>query len=514
MLGKALQGEAEEAEIVMKALAEEDCLAKKLASSAACDEEEMDRETDELIADIWMEMNRKAEEEMMAALELVQEEKEKQDMVGVSLSMQGPELKQGSHPYLMQVEGPKVSRMKAEAETTVDRMHSTLEIEQELEEEKMAKEEMDLEPDKLLAAEWKESRSKDNFAEAAERPDFKKLMLRQLNLNTKEVEKHADAKQLYIMRAETDEVGEVVKMLGNATQMKMSSKLLIEEVGEVVTKANPEAREKFNKCENSFPYEPGADSEQSKIKEVKEIDPSAHWIRWRKCGAAECFPRLSKKAEMAEAQTSSKEEKTKSSHPEMKVDGVLYTAEQRRLLAEVEAWGEEDAEPGPHVELLPASKELLAEVEAWGHVDAEADIFERSESKQEAEVKLAAHTTKAEAVERSLPRLEKVESNSMIDELAEKSASNQLEEEMKKEQGGDPPLIIDKENLVKVSLSEKVEMKPMHALKAEAVQCLEVKLMEEKLMELVKQCLKLKACEEEEHEALQLLVDKQAAAAG
>ena len=125
---------------------------------------------------------------------------------------------------------------------------------------------------------------------------------------------------------ETNEVGEVVKMLGKAAQMKMTSKQLKEEVGKVVTKANPEAREKFNKCENSFPYEPGADSEQSKIKEVKEIDPSAHWIRWRKCGAAECFPRLSKKAEMAEAQTSSKEEKTKSSHPEMKVDGVLYTA--------------------------------------------------------------------------------------------------------------------------------------------------------------------------------------------
>ena len=162
------------------------------------------------------------------------------------------------------------------------------------------------------------------------------------------------------------------------------------------------------------------------------------------------------------------------------------------------------------VMLSAASKELLAEVEALGRVNAEADILESFESKQQAEVKLAAHATKAEAVERSLPRLEKVESNSMIDELAEKSASNQLEEEMKKEQGGDPPLIIDKENLVEVSLSEKVEMKLMHALKAEAVQCLEVKLMEEKLMEL----LKLKACEEEEHEALQLLVDKQAAAAG
>merc|ERR1719234_63938 len=362
-----------------------------------------------------------------------------------------------------------------------------------------------------LKADWIERRSKENFAEAVEQPDFKKLMLRQLNLNTKEVEKHADVKQLnYIKKAETDEVGEVVKMLGNATQMKMSSKLLKEELREAVTKANPEAREKFNKCDNSFPYEPGAAPEQSKIKEVKEIDPSAHWIRWRKCGAAECFPRLSKKAEMVEAQTSSKEEKTKSSHPEMKVDEVLYTAEQRRLLAEVESRGEEDAEPGPHVELLPASKELLAEVEAWGRVNAEADILESFESKQEAAVKLAAHTTRAEAVERSLPRLEKVEINSLIDELAEKSASNQLEEEMNKEQGGDPPLIIDKENLVEVSLSEKVEMKLMHALKAEAVQCLEVKLMEEKLMEL----LKLKACKEEEHKALQLLVDKQAAAAG
>jgi len=123
--------EAEEAEIVMKALAEEDCLAKKLASSAACDEEEMDRERDELIADIWMRMNRKAEEEMMAALEMVQEKKEqykavplmtdKQDLVGVSMSMQ--------------VEG--VSGVKAEAETMVDRMHSTLKEEQGLKEEKV-----------------------------------------------------------------------------------------------------------------------------------------------------------------------------------------------------------------------------------------------------------------------------------------------------------------------------------------------------------------------------------------
>ena len=421
--GCVLKEGAEEEDVFIKlwhqAMAEVDFL-KKLASATSCDKEELVQEKEEQYKEVPLMI-------------------EKQDLVGMSLSMQ--------------VEG--VSDMKADTETMVDRMHSTLE------EEKMSKEEMDLKAERI------ERRSKENFAEAAEQPYFKELMLRQLKLNTKEVEKHADAKQQnYIMKAETNEVGEVVKMLGKAAQMKMTSKLLEEEAGKVVTKANPEAREeKFNNCDGSFPHEPGADSEQSKIKE-------------------------------------------------MKVKKVFYTVEQCRLLAEIETWGEENAEPGLHVELLPASKDLLAEVEAWGHEDAEADSLESSESKEEAEVKLAAHITKAEAVERRLPMLEKVESNSMINELAENSASNQLEEELKKEQGGDPPLIIDKENLVEVSLSEKVEMKLMHALKAEAVQCLEVKLMEEKLMELVKQCLKLKACEEEEHEALQLLVDKQAAAAG
>ena len=533
-----MQEKSEEEDVFLKlwhqAMAEVDFLARKIASAASCDEEELVQE-----------------KEQCSRVPLMIEKK---DLVGASLSMQGAELKQGSHPNLMQGEVPEVSGLKEDAETMVDRMHSMLEEELGLKEEKvtgvekdrhelsplvadkllppdreasvvgaltsggnvkykllleeeMSKEEMDLE------AEWIKSRPKENFAEAAEQPDFKKLMLRQVNLNIKEVKKHADAKQLnYIMKEEINEVGEVVMMLGKTAQMEMMSKLMKEEVGEVVTKANPEAKEKFKKCDNSFPHEPGAESESSKIKEIKEIDPWAHWIRWRRYGAAECFPRLSKKAEEAEAQTSSREEKTKFSHPEMKVETVLYTAEQSRLLAEVEAWGEEDAKPGLHVELIPAK------VEAWGHEDAEADIFERSESKQEAEEKLAAHTTKAEAVERRLPRLEKGDSNSMIDKLAENSASNQLEEELKKEQGGEPHLIIDKQNLVEMSLSKKVEMKWMHALKAEAVQVrnVKLKLMKEELLEFCKQCLEEEECEKEgcECEALQLLVDEQAANAG
>ena len=392
------------------------------------------------------------------------------------------------------------------------------------------------------------------------------------------------------------EVGEVVKILRKATEVKLvASKLLKEEVGEVIIKANPEAGEECNKCDVSFPHEPGADSEQSKS-EIKEMMSS--WLS----------EKSNLNAEVAEALTSSKEEQTKSSKPEKK---VLYTAEQCQLLAEVESWGEEDAEPGLHVELLSASKELMAEVEAWGHEDdAEADISEPScAQKQEAEEveiitkalaeedclsrKLASIACcdeeelvqekkeqykevplmidkqdlvgvslsmqvggvsgmEAEAetmVERMHITLEeelrlKVEKVSryaidwhelIADKLVppgrewsgaeaqasvssvkveEISAKDRLDEVEKVWQGS-VPLVIDKQDQVEVSLS-KVEMRlMMHALKAEAVQFknTEVKLMEEKLM---KQCLKLKACEEEGHEALPLLVDKhkQATAAG
>jgi len=95
-------------------------------------------------------------------------------------------------------------------ETEMDKMQNAQgeaallkKVEQGLEEEP------DLEADQLLAPEWMESRSKadklENFAEAAEQPDFKELMLRQHNLNTKEVEKHVDAKQPnYMVKVKTE----------------------------------------------------------------------------------------------------------------------------------------------------------------------------------------------------------------------------------------------------------------------------------------------------------------------
>ena len=216
-----MQEKSEEEDVFLKlwhqAMAEVDFLARKIASAASCDEEELVQE-----------------KEQCSRVPLMIEKK---DLVGASLSMQGAELKQGSHPNLMQGEVPEVSGLKEDAETMVDRMHSMLEEELGLKEEKvtgvekdrhelsplvadkllppdreasvvgaltsggnvkykllleeeMSKEEMDLE------AEWIKSRPKENFAEAAEQPDFKKLMLRQLNLNTKEVEKHADTKQM------------------------------------------------------------------------------------------------------------------------------------------------------------------------------------------------------------------------------------------------------------------------------------------------------------------------------
>ena len=198
----------------------------------------------------------------------------------LSLSKQGAELKQGSHPDVLQGGVPEVADMKAEAEIKMDKgdedkvkaeevkniakqrltdqdqlwqpwmsevqekaklspeakevraamrakLNLVIKVETKMdqmqhaqdeavqlkmkdqgleEEEKMFKEEMDLEAYKLLAVQLIESKSKEYFAEAAEQPlDFKKLMLRQLNLNTKEVEKHADARQLnYLMKAEAE----------------------------------------------------------------------------------------------------------------------------------------------------------------------------------------------------------------------------------------------------------------------------------------------------------------------
>ena len=123
----------------------------------------------------------------------------KQDLKRVALAKPGLELKQESHPNVLQGEGPEVSDMKAEAETEMGK------IQHAQEENVQLKEEMDLEADRLLAPVWIESRPMENFAEAAEQPDFKELMLRQHNLNTKEVEKHVDSKQPnYIVKVETE----------------------------------------------------------------------------------------------------------------------------------------------------------------------------------------------------------------------------------------------------------------------------------------------------------------------
>ena len=75
------------AEADIFAMAEVDCLANKLASAACCDKDKSVQEKKEQYKEV----------PLMT---------EKQDQVGVSLSMQGAELKQCSHPYLIQVKVP------------------------------------------------------------------------------------------------------------------------------------------------------------------------------------------------------------------------------------------------------------------------------------------------------------------------------------------------------------------------------------------------------------------------
>ena len=97
---------------------------------------------------------------------------------------------------------------------------------------------------------------------------------------------------------------------------------------------------------------------------------------------------------------------------------AVYTAQQCKLLAEVEAWGEEDAEPGLQVELSPPSKELLAEVEAWGSEEEEhlKELTTQANSIEEKLVK------QADAKEESLRKLLKttaVQVENTLEEMTE-----------------------------------------------------------------------------------------------
>ena len=342
----------------------------------------------------------------------------------LSLSKQGAELKQGSHPDVLQGGVPEVADMKAEAEIKMDKgdedkvkaeevkniakqrlttqnqlwqpwmsevqeeaklsseakevravmrakLNLLIKVEAKMDRMQRTPEEaMQLKKIEQVLKEKKMSKvdELENFAEAAEQPDFKELMLRQHNLNKKEVQKHADAKQLnYTVKVE-------IEAKENRMQMK-------------------------------------------KLKQgLKEEKMSRSAMDWH-----EIPPLIADK-------------------------------------------------------LVPPDRE----------------------------------GSKAEAQASAVGSMKVVEIGA-IDKL----------DEVEKDWQGSVLLAIDEQGLVELSVSKEVEMRLMHALKVEAVQfkltevkLMEVKLMEEKLMKLLKQCLELKACKEEGHEAPPLLVDKQAAAAG
>ena len=183
---------------------------------------------------------------------------------------------------------------------------------------------------------------------------------------------------------------------------------------------------------------------------------------------------------------------------------VPYTVEQRQLLAEAESWGEEDAEPGLHVELVPASKELMAEVEAWDHKDdAEEPSYAPKEEAEGAEVfiklwhqawdevdclarKLASAKREAEETEVISKALAEEDCLSMKPAISaccdeEKLVQEKKEQykevplmikkqeelvQEKKEQYMEVPLMIKKQDLVGMSVSMQVE--GVSGVKAEA----------------------------------------------
>ena len=433
------KGAAEESDVFMKlwnqAMAEVDYLARKLASAACCDEENLVQEKKEQYREVSL-MN------------------EKQDEVGVSLSMQGAE----QDPYLMQVVVPEVSGKKAEAET--------------MEEEKVTR-----------------------------------------------IEK------VHLDKVETNWCGEVPLLINRQESVSLSKQgshpdVLRGEDSEV-TDMKAKAEEEFKKCDNSFPHEPGADSEQSKIKEMKEIYPWAHWKRWRRCGAAECFPRLSKKAEVAEAQTSSKKEMEMDLEAD-KLVNYAEAAEQpdfKELMLRQHNLNTKEVEK--HADAKQLNYIMKAETEAKENRMQLKKVKQSLKEEKLSRYSLDWHKLSPLIADKLVPPDREggeaeaeasVVSSVKVVEIGAKDRLGKVEKDWQ----GNVLLVIDKQDLVEVSLSKMVEMELMHTLKAEAVQVSdkEQKLTEEELLEFCKQYPEVKEWEKEGHEAPPLLVDKQAADAG
>ena len=447
----------------------------------------------------------------------------------------------------------------------------------------------------------------------------------------------AHSKQWKSTSKNSVEVGEVVKTLGKAAQMKlMTSKLFKEEVGEVVNKTNPDAGEESNKCDISFPHEPGADTELSKeeqmvkkakkdalvkllnketmlkvtIKTIEDVSKN-EVLRSEKLDrmsikledslssyedAYIAYQMLHQSAEVAdlaaESQTVSKEEQSRSSNPEMKQESAACCNDQKlkqesstkkvlissrdQLSKAVKDWceeaspidkqGEDSKLKAEEVTNIASAKQRLTTPVLWrpwmSEVQGEAKLS--SEAKQDranmraklnlvtkaeeevekhADAKQLNYNLKAETEDRmqsgeeQAEQLKKVKqrlkeekvSRYAMDwhelspliadklvppdrEVEEIGAKDRLDE-VEKDWQGSVPLAIDKQGQVQMSVTKKVVMKLLNT-KAEAEQKRKskMKLMEEMLLELLKQYIELKACEEEEHEALPLLIDKQAAA--
>ena len=158
-------------------------------------------------------------------------------------------------------------------------------------------------------------------------------------------------------------------------------------------------------------------------------------------------------------------------------------------------------------------------------VDELENFAEAAEQPDFKELMLRQHNLNTKEVEKHVDakqpnymvkvKTEAKENRLQLTEVKRRFTSLKRSLKVEKDWQGSALLVIDKQD-VEVSLTKKVEMKLMHVLKAEAVwvRNTKQKLMEEVLLEFCKQYLEVEVFEKEGREALQLLVDKQAAAAG
>ena len=297
---------------------------------------------------------------------------------------------------------------------------------------------------------------------------------------------------------------------------------------------NPEMKQESAACCNYQKLKQESSIKEEKVCIEAEVKLAAHTIkaeavesRLPRLGKVESNTMIDNEVENSASNQLMEEEKESEKENSLKADTLLPPDRMEKKTKAGKLWNFAEAAELPGFKESMLRQHNLNTKEVEKHADAkqlnynlkvETEDRMQSAGEQAVQLKKVKQRLKEEKVSRyamDWHELSPLIADKLVPpdrEVEEIGAKDRLDE-VEKDWQGSVPLVIDKQGQVEMSVSKKVVMKLLNT-KAEAEQKRKskMKLMEEMLLELLKQYIELKACEEEEHEALPLLIDKQAAA--